>query len=79
MMINFCAFSSCLYKDAKPKNHTSSKGLCQLIKGKHNASYSDIAKECKISKLSSHRICSLQINEKNTKVCKKKGMPQKLD
>jgi transposase len=55
------------------------KAYANLLRVKHNASYRDIAKECKISKSSSHRICSMPINEQNTKVCKKKGRPRKLN
>ena len=32
-----------------------------------------------MSKSSSHRICNMQINEQNTKVCKQKGRPRKLN
>ena len=68
-----------IHKDARQKITPVQKANAHLLGGKHNASYSHIAKECKILKSSSHRICSKQINEQNTKVCKKKGRPRKLN
>ena len=56
------------------------KAYAHLLRVHHNASYGEIAKKCKISKSSSHRICNMAINKpENSKKCKKKGRPRKLN
>ena len=49
-----------------------------LLRQKENASFSEIAKLCKISKTSSHRICKMDIKGKR-KCSRKKGRPRKLN
>ena len=39
------------------------KAYAHLLRVHHNASYGEIAKKCKISKSSSHRICNMAINK----------------
>ena len=61
------------------------KVYAHLLRVHHNASYGEIAKKCKISKSSSHRIChriycNMAKNKpENEKKGKKKGRPRKLN
>ena len=56
------------------------KAYAHLLRTKSQASYSEIAKLCKISKSSSQRICEEPVNKtQSNRVCKKTGRPRKLD
>ena len=56
------------------------KAYAHFLRTKAQASYSEIAKLCKISKSSSQRICKEAVNEtKSKRECKTTGRPRKLD